>query len=726
MNKKVLVAVAWPYVNGDLHVGHLAGYLIPADIVARFNRLIGNDVLMVSGSDCHGTPITVESDKTGKSPSEIVDFYHARDVALFKKYKLSYNLYTKTTSKVHKEVVQKLFLDLLQNGFILKKKEKQYYSETENKFLPDRYVEGECPHCHALEQRSDQCEACGRMLEPGTLINAYSKLSKSNVILKETEHYYLDLSKLSDDLEAYVDSKKNVWRKWVYKEAKGWIKEGLRPRAITRDLDWGIELPVEEIPDNMKLDTFEGKRLYVWFEAVTGYLSAPQEWVYRQNRFKDGTLNPLDNIKNNKDLIFNKFEGQSENWEDWWFGEGSTHYYFLGQDNVVFHTLLWPGQLMGAGDYNLPDIVSANKFMNYEGKKFSKSRNWIIDSNEIADKFGVETVRYYITANLPENKEGNFVWDAFYDANNNELVANLGNFINRTLVFIEKYCEGKIEGTTDLADPFVVKKVQEVYEKTEQLLKSSDIVDALQEVMGLAAFGNKYFNDSEVWKLIKSDKVTAEKYLLNLYQIVQALSVLIEPILPEASEKLRRLLDLPTLKPIVGQNYWRYEFLENVELKSKVETLFRKIDVKKLKEDANTPDPLKVKDLLSKVKMVQVVLKEKHPNADKLLIVEVTDNNDTYRIVTGADNFEVGDIVAYLGVGDVVPGPFIKKGKEFRLEEKDLRGVVSRGMILAEDEIGTGKDHSGIVVFDVADEKIGKSVLEVLSKEQLSSFFPAE
>ncbi len=705
MNKKVLVAVAWPYVNGDLHVGHLAGYLIPADIVARFNRLVGNDVLMVSGSDCHGTPITVESDKTGKSPAEIVDFYHARDVALFKKYNLSYNLYTKTTSEVHKQVVQKLFLDLLQNGFILKKKEKQYYSESDKKFLPDRYVEGECPHCHALEQRSDQCEVCGRMLEAGTLINPYSKLSKSNVVLKETEHYYLDLSKLSEDLEDYVDSKVNIWRKWIYKEAKGWIKEGLRPRAITRDLDWGIELPVDDIPEHMKLDTFEGKRLYVWFEAVTGYLSAPQEWLTRNG--------------NEEDIIYNKFEGQSESWEDWWFGDGSTHYYFLGQDNVVFHTLLWPGQLMGAGNYNLPDVVSANKFMNYEGKKFSKSRNWIIDSNEIADKFGIAAVRYYISANLPENKEGNFVWDAFYEANNNELVANLGNFINRTLVFIEKYCDGKIVGSEESIDSQVLAKIEEAFKKTEELLVTSNIVDALGAVMELSAFGNKYFNDSEVWNVIKKDKVAAEKILVNLYQIVQSLSILIEPFLPNSSAKLRKDLGLEEIIPAVGKDYWKYSFVGEITLNSKIQPLFAKIDIKKAKEKQGKPGKEEVRKLLEQVKLVKVVLKEKHPNADKLLIVEVTDNKDTYRIVTGADNFEVGDVVAYLGVGEVVPGPLIEKGKEFRLEEKDLRGVVSSGMILAEDEIGIGKDHSGIVVFEPQEDLVGKSILEVLTEEQL-------
>jgi methionyl-tRNA synthetase len=573
MNKKIFIAVAWPYVNGDLHVGHLAGYLIPADIEARFQRFVGSDVLMVSGSDCHGTPITVEADKKGKTPQEIVKHYHKRDVELFEKYRLSYNLYTKTTSEVHKKVVQELFLDLLNNGFIIKKSEEQYYSPDDKKFLPDRYVEGECPHCHAKEQRSDQCESCGRMLDPGTLINPYSKLTKSAVTLKETEHYYLDLSKLSEDLDKYVDSKKDIWRSWIYHEAKGWIKEGLRARAITRDLDWGIELPVEKIPDDLRLESFEGKRLYVWFEAVTGYLSAPQEFVARvKGEFDDG-----------EEVILNQFKGQSLDWKEWIINEDSFHYYFLGQDNVVFHTILWPGQLMGAKkNYHLPDNVAANKFMNFQGKKFSKSRNWIVDSSEIAEEFGVDAVRYYITANLPENKSGNFTWESFVDANNNELVANLGNFVNRTLVFINKNFAGEINGDEEMLVKEVQKQIEQTFSKTKEFIQSAKFVEGLNTIMELASFGNKYFNDSEVWKIVKeetgNEKQETRKILFNLLQIVSALSVLIEPYLPDASARLRDLLNQEALESEVGKDQWQFKVIKDFNLADRIEPLFTKLD----------------------------------------------------------------------------------------------------------------------------------------------------
>jgi len=396
MNKQILVAIAWPYVNGDLHVGHLAGYLLPADIFARYQRLRGNDVLMVSGSDCYGTPITVEADKQGLTSKEVVEKYHQKDIKLFKQYGLSYNLYTKTTTDNHKRVVQELFLDLLKNDIIVKDTMKQYYAEEDEEFLPDRYVEGTCPHCDAKDQRSDQCESCGRWLEDGELIDPKSKLTGSKVILKDTQHYFLDFAnpKLQEKLKKYVDGRKSVWRKWVWNEANGWLKEGLRKRAITRDIDWGIDLPVDAIKKlgaEKQLADFKGKKLYVWFEAVIGYLSAPQEWVELDSE--------------SKDIIFRKDDSQSNDWTDWWKNENSEHYYFMGQDNLVFHTLMWPAELIGSTEnYTLPENVIVNKFMNYEGKKFSKSRNWTIDSRKIAEKYGVDSVRYYIAAKPPGEK----------------------------------------------------------------------------------------------------------------------------------------------------------------------------------------------------------------------------------------------------------------------------------------------------------------------------------
>jgi len=574
MDKKILIAVAWPYVNGDLHVGHLAGYLIPADIEARFHRLTGNDVLMVSGSDCHGTPITIEADKKNKTPQEIVEYYHKRDVKLFKKYKLSYNLYTKTTTKIHEKVVQDFFLELLHKGFIIKKKERQYYSMEDKKFLPDRYVEGECPLCHSKAQRGDQCEVCGRMLEQGSLVNPYSKLTKNKVSLKETEHYYIDLSKLSKDLENFVDSKSKIWRTWVYNEAKGWINEGLKPRAITRDIDWGIKIPFNRIPDKLKLDSFFEKRIYVWFEAVIGYLTAAKEWsVLASSSYECDK-------KCETDIIYNFFKGQSTDWRCWWKEKDSYHYYFLGQDNVVFHTILWPGQLIGVGqNYHLPDNVAANKFMNFQGKKFSKSRGWIVDSDFVAEKFGVDAVRYYVSMNLPENKEGNFIWKSFVDDINNELVANLGNFINRTLMFVQKNFDGKVKGSDFLVDKIVKEKICACFQETRELINQVKLVEALRRIMELSSFGNKYFNDSKVWEKVEveSKKLEAKKFIFNVLQIVQSLSILIEPYLPDASANLRDFLGLKPLEPIVHKDNWRFSVLDQITLRDTIRPLFRKI-----------------------------------------------------------------------------------------------------------------------------------------------------
>lgn len=565
--QKTLVAVAWPYVNGDLHVGHLAGYLLPADIFARFQRLYGNDVLMVSGSDCHGTPITVEADKLKLTPQQVVDKYHPNDIALFKQYNFSYNLYTKTTTSNHKKVTQQMFLDLLQNDYIVIDIMKQYYSSADNAFLPDRYVEGICPHCNAKDQRSDQCENCGRWLEDGALLEPHSKLTGASVELKDTQHYFLDFEKLQDQLKKYVYSKQDVWRKWVWAEANGWLQEGLRKRAITRDMDWAIELPIEEIkklPKEKQLNDFAGKHIYVWFEAVIGYLSAPQEWMNLENETTE--------------IIFNKLTGQSRDWHDWWNNQDAKHYYFMGQDNLVFHTLMWPAQLMGAKkDYVLPHNVAVNKFMNYQGKKFSKSRNWTIDSKKIADKYGVDLVRYYVATNLPENKEGNFTWEGFVDSINNELVANFGNLVNRTLKFVEMKFAGKITKTDYVMDEIIKSPINQTLEDIKSTVKRVELVSTLEKVLALSRVGNKYFDEQKVWEIIKTDENKAKEILLNLLNLLQVLSILINPFLPASSDKLRSMLGLEKIQYTVGTDYLTLTSKSEFVI-SDVILLFEKLD----------------------------------------------------------------------------------------------------------------------------------------------------
>lgn len=575
---KILIAVAWPYVNGDLHVGHLDGYLLPADIFARFQRMLGRDVLMVSGSDCYGTPTTVQADKEGVKPQDIVNKYHAHDVRLFKYYGLSYNLYTKTETDNHRGVVQELFLDLLMNDFIVKDTMKQYYSEKEKKFLPDRYVEGTCPHCGVKDQRSDLCEACSRWLEAGEIKNPVSKLTKSKVILRDTEHYFLDFKRLEKELEEYVNSKKDVWRKWVWAEANGWLKEGLEKRAITRDIDWGVDLPINEIkklPEEKQLASFEGKKIYVWFEAVTGYLSASVEWSKRANgKYKDVE----------EEIIYDVQKRQEKDWKKYWFGKDTEHYYFMGQDNLVFHTLLWPAQLMGAKKgYILPHNVSVNKFLNYEGKKFSKSRNWTINSTKIAKEYGLDVVRYYISSILTENKQGNFTWNGFVKAVNNELVANLGNFIHRSLSFIDSKFSG-IAPEGKMGNE-VRYEIRDTLCETEELLKEVKLVEGLSRIFRLVSFANKYFDREKVWEVVKEDKKKAGNTLFNCIQIINALRILLAPYLPDSMDKLSEMIGQKKLVWEVGKNLWHFDEVKAGTKLGKVEILFKKLDPEVVKEN---------------------------------------------------------------------------------------------------------------------------------------------
>lgn len=563
MNKKILIGVAWPYVNGDLHVGHLAGYLLPADIFARYNRLVGNDVLMVSGSDCHGTPITVEADKSGLSPIEVVEKYHKQDLELFRLYDLSYNLYTKTTTKNHKQVVQQMFLELLKNGYIIKDTMQQYYSEQDDKFLPDRYVEGTCPHCNAREQRSDQCESCGRWLKDGELIDPVSKLTGAKVVLKDTEHYFLDFQKLEPLLKDYVAEHKDVWRKWVWQETDSWLREGLQKRAITRDMDWAIELPLEELrklPTEMQLTDYTGKHIYVWFEAVIGYLSASIEWA-QTNEQTEG-------------IIFNRYDGQSQDWKVWWLNKEALIYNFMGQDNLVFHTLMWPAQLMGTKNgYTLPHNVVVNKFMNYEGRKFSKSRNWTINSKLIAERYGVDLVRYYISSNLPENKEGNFTWEGFVASVNNELVANLGNFINRTLKFLEARFNSELTLHKESPSLEIAKEIDAVFSEMSAHLEQCEFVAGLERLMEYTRFGNKYFDDKEIWQVIKQDESKAAEIMFDLLSLIIQLPILMEPYVPTAAKKLHSMINTNDFKP-----KWEKQSLAQFKLNKPVEILFNKLD----------------------------------------------------------------------------------------------------------------------------------------------------
>ena len=545
MEKKIFIGAAWPYVNGDLHIGHLAGYLIPCDIFSRFSRLCGYETLMVSGTDCHGTPITLEADKKGIKPQDIVNEYTPKIHYLIKLYDISFDIFTATFTENHHKITQEFFLRLLKNGYIIKQKTLQYYSPLENKFLPDRYVEGKCSFCGAEGQRADQCEKCGRVLEPGQLINPLSNLTKKPVILKETDHYFLDYSKLQDKIERYVRENKH-WKYWVYEETISWLKEGLKPRPITRDLDWGVKIPDQEIPETLRLEGSENKRFYVWFDAVIGYFSASVEWANKNNR----------------------------DWREFWQNENCYHYYFMGKDNLIFHTIFWPGQIIGQEmNLNLPYFPCVNQFLFLEGQKFSKSRGIIIDSIEIGEKYGIDEVRFYISSILPENKDSDFKWKEFEQKINGELVDNLGNFIQRVLIFYRDKLDNRLLNKE--IDNEIKNKIENTYFKVRKKLERCEMVSSLKMIFELIKEGNKYLEKNEPWKKEKKD---SEKIIFNSLLVIVNLSYLLNPFLPHFSKNLRKMINLEEINYQIGKDQFKINFEEIEKIKiADYQPLFRKI-----------------------------------------------------------------------------------------------------------------------------------------------------
>ncbi|MCS7200706.1 MAG: methionine--tRNA ligase [Patescibacteria group bacterium] len=545
MTKKAFIGVAWPYVNGDLHVGHLAGYLIPADIFSRYLRLKGYKVLMVSGTDCHGTPITFEADRRGIVPQELVDEYTPRILELIRTYRASYDLFTSTTTENHKRISQEFFLNLLRNGYLIRRKTIQYFSPQENRFLPDRYVEGKCSYCYAEKQRADQCEICGRTLEPGELIEPYSRLSQTKLILKETEHYALDLKKLQPRIEEFVRASSH-WREWVYRETIGFLREGLKERTITRDLDWGIDLPIDRIPLEQRIEDINNKRLYVWFEAVIGYFSASVEWA---------------NISGNR-------------WEDFWLDPDCKHYYFMGKDNLIFHTIFWPAELLGQHQgYNLPYFPAVNNFLLLEGQKFSKSRGVHLDSLVVANEYGVDNVRYYITSILPEHHDTNFKFSELKETVNNELVNKVGNLIHRTLVFYRDKLEQEVGNQLD---DKVIKKLEETFKSYDSSLERVEMVLALRNILELVNFANQYFDLERPWQLIVDNPRRCRMVINSLLQVISNLKVMLWPIIPQTMENLSQILGLP-IKTKEDYNQLKVNIYKKIKLNNTPSPLFQKI-----------------------------------------------------------------------------------------------------------------------------------------------------
>ena len=656
--KRTLVTSALPYANGPVHIGHLAGVYVPADIYVRYLRLKGEDVLFIGGSDEHGVPVTIRAKKEGITPQDVVDRYHNIIKESFEGFGISFDVYSRTTSQTHRGLASDFFRKLYDEGKFVEMESEQYYDEIEQQFLTDRNIRGECPRCHAPEAYGDQCEKCGATLSPDELINPYNADSGNKLVKRKTSHWYLPLDAYQPWLEQWILNDHKEWRSNVYGQCKSWLDTGLKPRAVTRDLNWGIPVPVEGA---------EGKVLYVWFDAPIGYIS------------------------NTKELL-------PDTWEQWWKSEDTRLVHFIGKDNIVFHCIVFPSMLKAHGDYVLPDNVPSNEFLNLEDDKISTSRNWAVWLNEyLVDFPGKQDVlRYVLTANAPETKDNNFTWKDFQARNNNELVAVYGNFVNRALVLTKKYFDGKVPACGELTDydKAIVAEFVDVKSKVENLLGQFKFRDAQKEAMELARIGNRYLAETEPWKLAKTD-IERVATILNLsLQLVANLSIAFEPFLPFSSKRLRDMLNLSSFEwsslgstellaagHELGEVGLLFEKIEDDAIQMQLDRLER---IKKENEaTAYKANPIRQEctfdDFMKLDMRVGTVLEcTKVPKADKLLQFKIDDGLETRTILSGvAKHFKPEELV----------------GKQVcfiaNLPPRTMRGIVSEGMILsAEDNEG--------------------------------------
>ena len=594
--KRILVCVAWPYANGALHLGHMAGSIMPADVFARYNRLKGNDVLMISGSDMHGAPIAVRADKEKSTPEKIAFRYHEMNSEALRGIGASFDLYTHTHTENHIKTVQEVFIRLLDKGYLEKRSTPQYFCIGCQRFLPDRYVEGICPHCGYDKARGDQCDNCGKALNADELKNAKCQLCGSAPILRETEHYFLKLAMFEEALKRYL-SDKDHWRQRVKSFTENILSEGLQDRAITRDISWGIPVPVLG---------FEDKRIYVWFEAVIGYLSASKEWA----------------IKN----------GSPDDWKSYWEDPDCRSYYFLGKDNIIFHTIIWPAILLGYGGLNLPYDVPANEFMNLGGHKFSKSAGISIDLPDMLQRFQPDAIRYYLSVNMPEIKDTEFSWEDFLSKINNELVAAYGNFVHRVLSFTHKNFGEipKVDYAPAELKTDVEKQISASLETYEEQIFFCNFKNALKAFMDLARYGNQFIDSAEPWALVRANKEKCGS-LMNLgLKIVRALAVMAYPYLPCSSEEIWRYIGYKEHIEKIGIESLSSELPVGSKLEIAPKPLFRKIDMR-LEEDEQSEFSSLSKLNLRVGRILEVA---NHPKADKLYLLTV-DVGKKITIVTG-------------------------------------------------------------------------------------------
>ncbi len=672
--KRYLVTSALPYANGPLHIGHLAGVYVPSDIYTRFLRLKGADVISICGSDEHGVPITLKARNEGISPQEIVDRYHSINKKAFEDFGISFDIYSRTSNKVHYETASDFFLKLYNKGDFTEKTSEQYYDEEARCFLADRYIVGTCPHCGNENAYGDQCEKCGTSLNPTDLLNPHSTISGSLPVLRETKHWYLPLDKYEGWLKKWILEDHKEWKANVYGQCKSWLDQGLQPRAVSRDLDWGVPVP---------LDGAKGKVLYVWFDAPIGYISATKE------------LTP--------------------GWEKYWKDPETKMVHFIGKDNIVFHCIIFPAMLKAEGSYILPDNVPANEFLNLEGDKISTSRNWAVWLPEYLEDFPgkQDVLRYVLCSNAPEAKDNDFTWKDFQARNNNELVAILGNFVNRTLVLTGNYYGGRVpqRGITSENDKAVLDELSEIHSKVETSIGTFRFREALKEAMNLARAGNKYLADSEPWKVIATDPERVKTIINISLQVTANLTVVLEPFLPFSMEKLRGLLNI---RPFRWDDAGRDDLLPEGHMINKPELLFDKIEdeeiekqINKLKSSKKAKEAVSAKvvaqkDLVSfddfsriDIRTATVLEAEKVPRTTRLLRLKIDTGIDIRTIVSGiAEYYEPESII----------------GKQIsivaNLEPRKIKGIESQGMILMAED----KDRKLVLVSPVGKVGNGSTV----------------
>ena len=662
MSKRYTITAALPYTNGPIHIGHLAGVYVPADIFARYQRLKNNDVAFICGSDEHGVAISIKAKKEGTTPQAIIDKYHAIIKQSFADFGISFDNYSRTSAPIHHQTASDFFKKLYEQGDFIEEISEQLYDEEAHQFLADRFVIGTCPKCGNPEAYGDQCERCGSSLNATDLIDPKSSITGSKPTLKATKHWFLPLNRYQEFLEKWIlEGHKSDWKPNVYGQVKSWLDDELKPRAVTRDLDWGIPVPVEGA---------EGKVLYVWFDAPIGYISSTKEWAEREGK----------------------------DWHPYWQDKNTELVHFIGKDNIVFHCIIFPAMLKAEGSYILPTNVPANEFLNLEGNKLSTSKNWAVWLHEYLQDFPnqQDVLRYALTANAPETKDNDFTWKDFQARNNNELVAIFGNFINRVAVLTQKYYEGVIPAAGEFndIDTETLRQITELTEKIEQSLERYRFREAQQELMNMARLGNKYLADEEPWKLIKTDPERVKTVMYVALQIATALAVASEPFLPFTSEKLKRMLQLGAITwenlktnatellkagHRIGTAELLFEKIEDAAIEKQLQRLENTKLANKQEAQANTEVTVAPqKELISyddfakmDIRIGTILEAEKMPKADKLLILKVDTGIDQRTIVSGiAQSFAPEEIIGK------------KVTVLVNLAPRKLRGVESQGMIL--------------------------------------------